>query len=222
MNHSLSIGPVEKEVVFLEQSCATFLQKLASKDPAPGGGGAAALVAALGAALGNMVANLTLGKKKYADVEKEIKEILEKMMELQEQMLSYVQKDADAFLPLIQAYALPAENEDQKQEKNARIQRHAKNAAKIPLQLMELCTRAIRIHQDLLQKGTVLAVSDIGVGVLCLKAALESASLNVRINLKTIKDQTYVARAKEQMALLLESYCPLADEVYQEVLARLA
>ena len=159
------------------ESCRKFVEVLASDAPAPGGGGAAALVGAIGTALGNMVGSLTVGKKKYADVQDEIIALKAKCDALQTELLNQVEADEVNFLPLAKAYGIPKDdpNRDKIMEEATII------ACSTPMKIMELCCQAIEYIAVFAAKGSRLAVSDAGCGAVCCKAALQAASLNVSI-----------------------------------------
>ncbi len=201
-----------------ELECDKFTEVLASGDPVPGGGGASAMVGALGVALGSMVANLTVGKKKYADVEEEIKGLRTKAGDLQRQLLVLIQKDADNFEPLAKAYGMPKETEEQKQAKAQVMEKALKDACSVPLEIMKLCCQAIDLHEDFAHKGSTLAVSDAGVGVEFCKAALRGASLNVFINTKLMTDRAYAEETNKQANDMLSKYVKKADEIFDYVL----
>lgn len=197
------------------ESCRTFVEVLASNAPAPGGGGAAALVGAIGTALGNMVGSLTVGKKKYADVEAEIIALKGKCDELQKQLLDQVEADEVNFLPLAKAYGIPKDdpNRDKIMEEATII------ACSTPMKIMELCCEAIDCIAVFAAKGSRLAVSDAGCGAVCCKAALQAASLNVFINTKTLKNRDVAEEMNRKANLMLNKYCALADEIFNEVKA---
>ncbi|MDR0585128.1 MAG: cyclodeaminase/cyclohydrolase family protein [Treponema sp.] len=205
---------------FTKQSYTTFIRELASKEPVPGGGGASALVGAIGTALGNMVGSLTLGKKKYAAVQDAILELKAKADGLQKDLLAYVARDAEVFEPLAQAYGLPNETEEEKTEKSRVMEDALRNACTVPLAVMEKCGEAIRLHKEFAAKGTAIAISDVGVGVAFCKAALLGASLNVFINTKSMADRSYAESVNNQARALLDTYTSLADEIYAGVAAR--
>ena len=167
---------------YTTKSCREFVTVLASSEPAPGGGGASALVAALGTALGNMVGSLTVGKKKYADVQEDILALNARAEALRARLVELVEEDARAFEPLSRAYGLPASTEEEKARKAAVMAQALDAACAAPLALMEALCQAIDLHREYAQKGTAIAISDVGVGVACCKAALQGASLNVFIN----------------------------------------
>ena len=196
-------------------SCREFVTVLASDAPAPGGGGAAALVGAIGTALGNMVGSLTVGKKKYADVQDEILALKAKCDDLQKQLLDQVEADEVNFLPLAKAYGIPKDdpNRDKVMEEATII------ACSTPMHIMELCCEAIDAIAVFAAKGSRLAVSDAGCGAVCCKAALQAASLNVFINTKSLKNRDVAEEMNSKANLMLSKYCALADEIFNEVKA---
>ena len=206
---------------FAEHTCTEFVEKLSSKAPVPGGGGASALVAAVGTALGNMVGSLTVGKKKYADVEEEMYILKEKAGRLEKEFLKLVDRDAEVFEPLSKAYGLPKETEEQKAEKARVMEAALKEACTVPLEIMEKCCEALDLVKEFAAKGSVLAVSDAGVAAVCLKAALQGASLNVFINTKSMKEREYADGLNKKALAMLDKYVPMADEIYESVFARL-
>lgn len=206
---------------FVKGSCEDFVTVLATKAPVPGGGGASALVGAIGTALGNMVASLTVGKKKYADVEEHIYLLKEKADKLQNELLELVGRDAEVFEPLSKAYGMPKNTEEEKVEKD-RVMEHAlKEACSVPLEIMYKCCEAIELHKEFAEKGSTLAVSDAGVGVVFCKAALQGASLNVFINTKAMKDKVYANTVNIEAKSLLMKYEEIADEIYKDVFTKL-
>ena len=196
-------------------SCREFVKVLASDAPAPGGGGAAALVGAIGTALGNMVGSLTVGKKKYADVQDEVIALKAKCDELQKQLLDQVEADEVNFLPLAKAYGIPKDdpNRDKVMEEATII------ACSTPMHIMELCCEAIDAIAVFAAKGSRLAVSDAGCGAICCKAALQSASLNVFINTKSLKNREKAEELNAKANGMLDKYCALADQIFAEVRA---
>lgn len=195
------------------ESCRKFVEVLASDAPAPGGGGAAALVGAVGTALGNMMASLTLGKKKYADVQDEIIAVKAKCDALQTELLNQVEADEVNFLPLARAYAIPKDDPDRE-----KIMAEATVVAcATPLRIMELCGEAIECIAVVAEKGSRLAVSDAGCGAVMCKAAMQAASLNVFTNTKGMKDRSVAEELNRRANDLLEKYCPMADRVFETV-----
>jgi len=205
----------------IEKTCTDFIEVLASKEPVPGGGGASALVGAIGMALGSMVGNLTLGKKKYADVQEDILVILQKAGALQNDLLSLVEKDAEVFAPLSKAYGLPAETEQQKADKARVMEEALKVACSAPMEIMETAMTCIDLHEELAQKGTRIAISDVGVGVICLKSALLGASLNVYINTNLMKDRQYADGINARAEKLIREGTQKADRIFADVFAQI-
>lgn len=206
---------------WIDQSLRAFTEVLASKAPVPGGGGASALVGALGTALGSMVGSLTVGKKKYAAVEEDIKGLMKQAEVLQAELLALVEKDAEVFAPLAAAYGMPKETKEEKAEKARVMELVLKDACSVPLEIMEKCCQAIDLHREFAEKGSVLAVSDAGVGVIFAKAALQGASLNVFINTGSMQDRAYAETLNEKAERMLMEYTVAADEVYAKVYSQL-
>lgn len=205
---------------FTKYTCQEFISVLASKSPVPGGGGASALVAAIGTALGSMVGSLTIGKKKYADVSSDIKSLMEKAERIQQELLSCVEQDALVFEPLSKAYALPKNTEEEKAYKAEVMEGALKAACEVPVNIMEKCCEAIELHAQFAKKGSAIAISDVGVGVICLKSALMGASLNVFINTKSISDLKYKEEIHTRVNRMLDRYTLLADSIYEDVRSR--
>lgn len=206
---------------FTDKSCRDFVGALSGKDPVPGGGGASALVGSLAAALGNMVGSLTVGKKKYADVEEDMKALMQKTEKLQEELLSLVEEDAKAFAPLSRAYGMPKDTEEERAEKERVMEAALKEASRVPLQIMRKCCQVIELQKEFAEKGSRLAVSDAGVGVIFAKAALQGAALNVFINTKSITDRKFAEESEREADEMLQDYTIKADYVYALVYSQL-
>lgn len=195
------------------ESCRLFVDMLASSTPTPGGGGAAALVGAIGAALGHMASNLTVGKKKYADVQEQIQELNGRFMLLEKELQDQVEADEKSFLPLAAAYRLPKDAPGYD-----RFMDEATIAAcEVPLKIMELCCQAMDCIAVVAEKGSRLAVSDAGSGAVCCKAAMQAASLTVFINTKALKNRAAAAQIDEKVHQMLTHYGALADRIYLDV-----
>lgn len=201
----------------LEKSCENFIKELSSKAPVPGGGGASAYVGALGMALGSMVGNLTLGKKKYKDVEEDIQELLRESEVIIQHLERLVSKDAEAFYPLSQAYGMPNNTEEEKRLKDLALQKAVIDAAMVPLDIARYCVKAIDLHESYAQKGSRLAISDVGVGVAFCKAALQGAKLNVLINTKIMKNQELKDSIESQMREIENEGIAKADRILKYV-----
>ncbi len=199
----------------------TFLEKLSSKSPTPGGGGASGLGGAIGAALGEMVVNLTLGKKKYADVEEEMQSILEKLEALKSEFLRLADEDEVVFVPLAAAYGLPSGTEEEKLHKAKILETHLLAATLVPLSVMERAMETLIIMEFLAEKGSRLAVSDVGVGVQFIRSSLLGAKMNVSINTKSMKDREKAGELQVQANHLAEEGIRKADAIYAKVEAAL-
>ena len=197
--------------------CTEFCGALDSSAPVPGGGGASALAGALGAALAGMVCSLTVGKKKYAAVEDEIREIWAKASGLKSRLLEAIDKDAECFEPLAKAYGLPKDDP----ARDEVMENALRNACTAPLEIMKLAAETLELLYELKEKGSVLALSDVGVGASMARAAVTGASLNIYINTKLMKDREYAENLNRETGCLLEKYVPMADEIYNGVLERL-
>ncbi len=200
-----------------QKTCIEFVDALASKNAVPGGGGAAALVGSIGMALGSMVCNLTIGKKKYAEHEDVIKDILLKANKIEKDLLDMIDKDAECFLPLSKAYGLPKSTPEEIKIKEETMENALKLACEVPIDIVKTCYEAIKLHEELVDKGSKLALSDVGVGIQCLRAALLSGQLNVLININSIKDEDYVKNIRSEIDELVSKGTKICDEVYAKV-----
>ncbi|MGA2624670.1 MAG: cyclodeaminase/cyclohydrolase family protein [Bacteroidota bacterium] len=199
--------------MLVEETVTTFLDELASSSPAPGGGSVAALSGALGAALTSMVCNLTVGKKKYADVEGEMKNVVRQSEQLRQTFTQLVDRDTVAFSKVMEAFGLPKDTEDQKALRSAAIEAATKEAALVPLEVMKHVIDALALAKVVAEKGNTNSLSDAGVSALMLNAAAEGASLNVQINLSGIKDADFVGWKSEEVASLLKTSKMKTEEV---------
>ena len=201
-----------------EQNIGEFLEVLSSKAPVPGGGGASALAGALGMALGLMVGNLTVGKKKYAQVEAEVVSMMERLTDMQRDMMRLADEDAKVFAPLADAYMLPAGTEEEKARKAEVMEERLLAASLVPLEIMELAVEGLGILKELGIKGSVMAVSDVGVAVQFARTAVTGAVMNVYINTKSMADRERAGQINDRAARALEKGIMLADEIYDRVL----
>lgn len=199
------------------KNCKEFINILSSKEPVPGGGGASALVGAIGMALGSMVGNLTLGKKKYENFQEDIKIILDKAGKLQDELIMLVEKDAEVFEPLSKAYGLPKNTEEEKVKREETMENALKLACSVPLDIMRNALRSIELHEELSVKGTKIAISDVGVGVAFCKSALMGASLNVFINTKLMKDREYAQKLNKETEEMIMEGTGKADKIYNAI-----
>ncbi len=204
-----------------EKSITQFMDELASSAPAPGGGSVAALAGAMGAALVSMVCNLTIGKKKYADVEGEIKAILEQSEALRRELLDLLEGDIAAYTKVSEAMKMPRDTEEQRAIREEALDKALKEATEVPLRVAEACVKVIDLCRPVAEKGNVNAVSDAGVAVVMAEAGLRSAALNVLINLGWLKDENFKKEAQTRLDKLLEGKSQLKEEVYEFVKSKL-
>jgi methenyltetrahydrofolate cyclohydrolase len=196
-----------------KKNLAAFLDELASSSPAPGGGSVAALAGALGAALTAMVCNLTIGKKKYTPVEEEMKKILAQAQEMRGLFTALIDEDTQAFNKVMEAYSLPKDTEPQKALRAAAIREATKEATNVPLEVMKHCIDALALAQQVAASGNINSVSDAGVSAYMLHAAVESAALNVRINLNNLSDSEFVGWKKDEMESLRNTSRMMLEEI---------
>jgi len=175
--------------MLIDKKISNFMDELASNSPTPGGGSVAALAGALGVALISMVGNLTVGKKKYEDVEEGIKKIISSSEKLRYELSQLIEEDVKVFNNFMATYKMPKETEDEKMIRAEKIQESLIKAAKVPLKTAYKCLDIMILSQEIAEKGNINVISDAGVAVLMAEAALESAILNVKINLRMIKDE---------------------------------
>jgi formiminotetrahydrofolate cyclodeaminase len=194
-----------------------FLDELASAAPTPGGGGASAIMGAMGAALIAMVANLTIGKKGYEAVEAEMKAQLVEAEGLRARLTAMVADDVSAFNQLMAAYRLPKDSDEQKAARSQAIQDGLKHATRAPLACARTCADVIRLAMRSAEHGNVNVISDTGAGVLAAQAALRSAALNVYINAPSIKEAAFVEASVAEVEALLSECLPLSESVYGAV-----
>lgn len=202
----------------MEKNIDKFLAELASSAPTPGGGGAAALCGALGIALGNMVGSLTLGKKKYADVQEDITALNSRAEALRADFAALIDADAEAFAPLSRAYSIPKDAPGRDEIMESALLR----AAEPPIEIMRKCAEALDVIADYAAKGSALAISDAGCAAALCGAALQAAALNVRINTKSMKNRAAAEEIDAETDELLQKYSTIAQEIYKRVYGRLS
>lgn len=206
---------------FKNQTCENFIEVLASKAAVPGGGGASALVGAIGIALGNMVGSLTVGKKTYAAVEEEIIECKKQADEIAKEFLELMDKDAEAFEPLSKAYGLPKSTPEEAEAKEKIMEEALNVACSAPVEIMKTCAKGIDLVEIFAEKGSKIALSDAGVGAALLKSAMQGASLNVYINTKSMKDRKRAEELNQLADSLREEYEAKADRIFANVNSRI-
>lgn len=203
--------------MLIEKKVTEFLDELASSAPAPGGGSVAALAGALGAALTAMVAHLTIGKKKYAEVEPIMQDIRAKAEALRHDATALIDKDTIAFNAVMAAFAMPKESDEQKQKRASAIESATQDATRIPLDVMKLCATAISLTHTVVTRGNTNALSDGGVGGLMLQAACRGAYYNVMINLGGLKDAHFIAAIKSEAEAVIKTVEDTAHKISQHV-----
>lgn len=182
-----------------ELTIKEFLEKIAAEFPTPGGGSVAALSAALAASLTEMVANLTIGKKGYDNVEDEMKAVAQDALKLKSDLVSAIDKDSEAYQDVVTATNLPGNTEAEKRHKEEMVQSRLKQATLVPMAVAEYATRVMELAGKTVTKGNKNAITDGAVGVMMAKTAVLSALFNVKINLRIIKDYAFIDRISKQV-----------------------
>lgn len=200
-------------MAFFDLSLWEFTKALAGKQSVPGGGGAAALCGALGAALGAMVCEFTVGKPKYAEVEEDIKALLLKTKGLSERLLALIDEDAAGFEPLSKAYSIPKDEPGREET----LEKATLMAIEAPLKMMRLISETIDALLEIEKKGSKMLVSDAGCGGALCAGALKASAMNVFINTKSLKDRDRAKEINEEANALLSKYVPLADGLSDRV-----
>lgn len=197
----------------MSENIRDFLACLASKEPVPGGGGAAALIGSVSAALCSMVANLTTGKKKYACYQEDIDRILGQMETTIYGLYAYIKKDAEAFEPLSKAYGIPKDQPDREEI----LQNALKEAAQVPLELAGELYGLIPVLEELAEKGSRLAISDVAVAATACRAALEGAVMNVYINTGLMQDKELAGQLNQKAMELSREGAKRCQAVYDKI-----
>jgi len=190
-----------------------FIQQLSSKAPVPGGGGASALIGAVGVSLCSMVANLTSGKKKYAKYQKDIEGILRKAEASADRLIKLIEKDAEVFAPLSAAYGIP--------DRPAKLENALLAASAVPFEILTEVSNILGIIEELSVKGTRIAISDVGVAASACRSAMESAALNVFINTKLMKDREYATKMNTDTWKILIDGIERCNTVYLQIAGEL-
>lgn len=204
--------------MMLDKKMTDFIEELSSSNPTPGGGGTSSLVGALAASLGLMVTHLTIGKKKYAMYEEEVIKIKEELSILQNKLISLIDEDAKAFLPLSKAYKLPKDTEEEKEKKEKVMENALYKASLVPISIMETIFQTMQSLEILSKKGSMLAISDVGVGILFAQAAIESASLNVFINTNMMKNKEIASQLNKKAENIIQESVKIKNRTYTYVL----
>ena len=198
-----------------------FADLLASDAPAPGGGSAAALEGALGAALTAMVCGLTVGKKKYADYQELAAETQKKALDLKARFVDVMDRDTEAFNVVSAAFGMPKETDEEKAARSSAIQAGLEGCTKTPFEMMELAVDTLELTASILGKSNDSAASDLGVSALSLRAAIQGAWLNVLINIGSLKNKELAEDYRQKGEALLAKALPLADQIYETVVAQM-
>ncbi len=196
----------------INKTIGEFTELLAAKTSVPGGGGASALIGSIGIALGSMVGQFTLGKKKYADFEDDIKSLMAKADDIRGALNSCIDEDAIAFEPLSKAYGMPKDAPD----RDEIMEKCLRDAAAVPFKILQLACEAVDLQKGFLDKGSSLMITDAGTGAAALQAAIKGASLNVKINTKFMKDRQYAAELNDKVDELVDDYLLKAETIYWE------
>lgn len=202
---------------FVDLSCTEFADVLASKAAVPGGGSAAAMAGALGVALGSMVGNLTVGRKKYAAYEDDLKRMIADGEEIRSRLLALVQADGDNYEPMMAAYAIPKDDPSRPEA----IKKVTIDACSAPMEMMRWTCKAIDLLEEMLEKGSVTLVSDTGCGALCCYAALRSAAMNIFVNTKSLADREIAGKLDGEANEMIRVYGAKASKIADEVDSRL-
>ncbi len=203
--------------MLLNRTVTDFVEVVSSKEPVPGGGSVSALCASLGSALGEMVANLTVGKKKYVEVEADMKVIAEKLCGFKIEFLELVEKDADSYDAVMQAFKLPKETDEDKSARSAAIQSSMKGAADVPYKVAEKAYEIMPFIKDVAVRGNTNAVTDAAVAAMLARTAVIGAIYNVKINLGSIKDEAYVTEMTEKITRLQNKAVKMETEILGSV-----
>lgn len=201
----------------MEKNLDLFIEKLASKNPTPGGGGVAGLCGSMGAALASMVCNLTIGKPKYKEFDEVVKNVLIEAENMRVKLLKLAEMDEIAFEPLSKAYSLPTGTDEEKKYKDEIMEKCTKDAADVPLEVVKASFETLELLEKLVKRGSKLAISDVGVGAVVCKSALQSAALNVYINTKCMKNREVAERYNYETEKYVEKGSVLADRIYSDV-----
>ncbi len=203
--------------MFRNKSIEEFIEVLSSKEPVPGGGGASALAGTMGTALARMVGNLTLGKKKYIDVQEDISVLQQKTLILTGELMDLIDKDAEVFLPLSKAYSLPGATLEEREYKDRVMEEALNIACSVPVMIMEKSYQMLLLLGEYADKGLKIAISDVAVSSVMLRAAISGASVNVYINTKIMKDRNKAEELNSHCDDLMQKGIDLADEIFERV-----
>ena len=203
--------------MLLNRTLADFLDIAASNEPAPGGGAVAALSGALACSMISMVCNLTVGKKKYSDVQDEIEKLLSRTETLRKHFQDLIQQDSEAFSDVMGAMQMPKQSENESTLRKEALQHALQKATHVPLRTMEYSAESVKIAHRVAQIGNKNVISDIGVAAIMAEAALHSGWLSIAANLEAIDDQEFVDRISDHAEQILDDIDGVADETVEIV-----
>ena len=207
--------------MYRDEPIAKYLADAAAKLPAPGGGSVSALAGALGASMASMAANFTVGKKKFRDVEPQVRDLLEKFQDGMNELLGLVDRDVEAYSTVSAAYAMPKDTDEQKKARTAAIQDALKVALDAPLKTLRQCHRLVGLLDRLVETANPNLISDVGVAAILLEAALRGAKINVEINLAYLKDQDFVRQTASEIDAAAREAAATAASVIERVYAKM-
>ena len=197
--------------MFENTTIKEFTEQLASPSSVPGGGGASALVGAIGIALGDMVGEHTVGKKKYADVEGDLRDLMARAQDLRARLVDCIDKDAVAFEPLSKAYKIPKDDPT----RDEILEKCLRDAAQVPLEIFNICLEAIEVMKEFAEKGSRLIISDAATGAVMLKGAMFGAAINVKVNTNLMKDREYADEIAGYVNSKMREYEKMANEIFE-------
>jgi glutamate formiminotransferase/formiminotetrahydrofolate cyclodeaminase len=202
----------------LDKSLQEYFKELSSSSPTPGGGNVAALCGALSSSLGTMVCNLTIGKKKYADIEEEMISLKDSLIKYQNEFLSLAQKDNEAFELVMNAFKLPKESESEIDERNNKIEQATIGAAEVPSEVMQKCYELIPILKTISDKGNRNSLSDAGVAIALIRTSALGAYLNVLINCGSLKNQTIAEEIRKRANIIFEEVETRSTQILESII----
>lgn len=204
-------------MLYIEQSIKKYLEDLSAKLPTPGGGSIAALIGALASGLASMVCNFTIGNEKFANSQEEARGILSSVTGLREESSKLVDEDARVYGKVNLAYKLPKNTEEEKVKRALAIQKALKEAMHVPMRIVQISYQILESSSRLVEIGNPMLITDTGMVAILAYAAMESARLNVEINLKSITDKEFIQQKRTVLNPLLEKGRAIKDEVIKKV-----
>jgi formiminotetrahydrofolate cyclodeaminase len=205
----------------IDDSVRNYLDEISSSSPTPGGGNVSAFSGVLASSLGIMVCNLTIGKKKYADVEEEIKDIKFELSLAKEEFLNLAEKDNQAFDKVMKAFKLPKDTDEQKKVRTESIEAATLEAAEAPAEVLKYCGKIVQLFQTLAEKGNQNSVSDVGVAAALISTAAEGAYLNVLINCSSLSNQTVAREILKKNVIILSEVKKSGEEISEAIKSKL-